>query len=178
MKTVSAAILSARHPGGLVHRHVSTGGVLPGTTVMVTETSHCVLVAGERVTAVLEMGPTLLELSHFNMQPAAIAYTVPVAPETVSWYPSTSAYGRTLTVQVTDPKLFIEQMVIDRGLEKTEEVVAALAETLDGMVAPGTLDQASTATQASVGAFLLRQGLSLVHFGEKVTTAPPPTPPR
>ncbi len=177
MKTRSAGIISATHKGGLLGRIVQEEGVLMGQTVMVTSGCRCVVVAGEKVTAVLAEGPHTLDLSHFNRQPAAFLYTVPTEPDTVSWFPGNTTLRRTAVLRVDQPESFVQQLVITRSLEETGEVVAFLGNHIDGCIAPGQLASASETAHTSVLAFLLQHGLSLVTFDEVQSQAPPPLPP-
>ena len=175
-KTKSAGIISAVHRGGLLGRIVQKEGVLLGQTVMVSGNCRCVVVAGDRVTAVLSEGPHTLGLEHFNRQPAAFLYTVPVAPDTVSWFPEGTSLRRTAVLRVDQPEPFVQQLVLAHGLEETAEVVAFLGHRLDAWILPGQLREASEAAQSEVAAFLLQHGLALVAFEEVEAQAPPPPP--
>lgn len=176
-KTRSAGIISAAHKGGLLGRIVQKEGVLLGQTVMVVSGSRCVVVAGDRVTAVLDEGPHTLGLTHFNRQPSAFLYTVPDAPDTVSWFPINTSLRRTAVLRVEQPEPFVQQLVIARGLEETGEVVAFLGNHIDSCIAPGQLGGATEAAHTSVLAFLLQHGLALLAFDEVEAQAPPPPPP-
>jgi len=176
-KTRSAGIISAAHRGGLLGRIVQKEGVLLGQTVMVVGGCRIVVVAGDRVTAVLDEGPHTLDLTHFNRQPAAFLYTVPKAPDTVSWFPLNTTLRRTVVLRVEQPESFVQRLVVDQGLEDTDEVVACLANHIDGCIAPGQLAGASETAHTSVLAYLLQLGLALVAFDEVEAQAPPPPPP-
>lgn len=176
-KTKSAGIISAAHRGGLLGRIVQKEGVLLGQTVMVVGGCRCVVVAGDRVTAVFDEGPHTLGLPQFNFQPSAFLYTLPTEPDTVSWFPLDTTLRRTAVLRVEQPEPFVQRLVIEQGLEETSEVVAFLGNHIDTIIAPGKLAGASEPAHTSVLAFLLQHGLALVAFDEVEAQAPPPPPP-
>lgn len=175
-KTASSRVVAVEYGGGLLSRVVAEGGVLIGNTVMVPAGCRCAVLAGDTVTAVLGAGPSLLSLEHFNRQPSALLYALPEGPVTLSWYPSTTALRRTVTLEVADPAAFVERTVMGSGLEQTEAVVRYLGERIDAAIPPGSLAAATEEAGAAIQVIVAAHGLTLLHFEEAAAPAPPPVP--
>lgn len=177
--TAAVGIAAVAHKGGLLGRYVRTGGILIGQTVIVSERTRCVVVGGDQVTDVLQEGLHLLELKHFNRQPAAFLYTVSAEPDPVSWFPYDTSYRRSLALFVVDPVLFVQKMVIELGFEQSDEVLGYLSRHIDRAIPPGQLHTVPQSTHTAMITFMEQHGLSLVTFDEaQAAAAPPPPPPR
>jgi hypothetical protein len=171
-KTIAVGIIALQHPGGLISRFAGEAGVLPGTTIMVPAECWCVLVAGEVATTVFDLGPHDLQLAQFNRQPSGLLYCVGREPEVVEWYPANSPYRRQLTLKVSNPMQFVQEMVVRRSADTVEAIIDALKPHFDAMAPPGQIQANPEQWKVAIAESLGHVGLMLVDLREESAAAP------
>jgi hypothetical protein len=171
-KTIAVGIIALQHSGGLISRFVGEAGVLPGTTIMVPADCWCVLVAGETATAVFDIGPHDLQLTQFNRQPSGLLYNVGREPQTAEWYPAGSPFRRRLTLKVSNPMQFVQEMVVRRSADTQEAIIDALRPHFDAMIPPGQIQANPEPSRQAVAESLGHVGLMLVDLVEESAAAP------